>query len=152
MREVGAPHERVGTERLEARGADRVVHEREPDLAPDVVARLQGERDVHHGAELLGAVVHALHPVRQPPDVALGADDLQARELLEHATLHELAHRALDLVDQERVAHRGGGEVDPALVAHAGDDVQRQRELEVLRGRPQAGRSRASSTARRRGG
>src|SRR5260370_36823455 len=61
MREIRGPHETILAEEFEERWPDRIVLERRPQVAADVLTRLHLERLRHHRAELLERTVLPIH-------------------------------------------------------------------------------------------
>src|SRR5262245_50658234 len=107
VREVRRPEELVLADARDDAGERALVRvARDPALALEVDARLLREARV---AAERGRVdrVHALEPVADPAGAGLEHDDLQERELLEHAELEHRRERVTDAVgrrhvDQER--------------------------------------------------
>src|SRR5262245_36224826 len=102
VREVRRPEELVLADARDDAGERALVRvARDPALALEVEARLLAEARVAAERRRVHRV-HPLEPVADPPGARLEHDDLQARELLEHA---ELEHRREGVTDAVRRGH-----------------------------------------------
>ena len=146
VRVVRAPHDLVGAELLHRLGfAGRRERRTDPDIAVEVLTRLERQHDVGREAEFADPAVfhlcvvgvHATKFLDGPCHALLGHDVLEVGEALEHAAHREVGEVA---VGEERHLHEeddAGGRVlavvGRAVAAVLGDD-----EVEVLHCGPQA--------------
>src|SRR5262245_5587669 len=140
VRIVRGPHDVLDPDELTARHANPIVDERRVDLPPEVFAGRERQRGRVEVAILVLRLIELLEEERNPADFVLCGNELEMREPLEHAGEDQHDQGPLNLVTEHgraQIAVQRLLDRQAAFGAHAGDAVQAQRHLELLRRRPE---------------
>src|SRR5262252_1096757 len=137
MRIIRRPHDVVRWVPVEQIYEHRIIDEGRIDLSLDVLAGLERQLETARSV-----FVYAKQVEGNPGHVVLGRYDFQARKSLEHLAEHHRGQRTLDRMDHRDesrhkfdAAHLGVDHLAcvPGGPLGAGQNVQRERHVEVLR-------------------
>src|SRR5687767_3912892 len=147
VRKVVGPHAVVLTPPRENMTADGVIEESRVDLVVEVfTGKFFDEQPLPLGAKAFEVVVPLLQDKRNPAQLVFDEHNFEFRKTFEHTGIDQVIE-AIDRLGQFRVdaivlgGHSGGGiakaEGTAATVAVPTQDVQVDRDLEILRGSPE---------------